>query len=313
MEKPYAVGAKAEKTRAGALTALLALLEGMRPRHWVKNGVVFAGLVFAQEMLNLPSVLISLGAFAIFCALSSSVYLINDIADLRNDAMHPTKRNRPLPSGRLSVGAAAWSAGALAIVGLVASDFINFPFFLLAAGYFALNLAYSFALKNMLILDVFSVAAGFVIRAAAGAEAIGVEISPWLLVCSLLLALFLALSKRRHELVLLSEAAESHRSILAQYSPYLLDQMIAVVTASTLVTYTLYTMWPDTVEKFGTRGMVYTVPFVIFGIFRYLYLVHRKEQGGSPERSLVLDAPMLINVVLWLLVSVIVLYSAGGR
>jgi 4-hydroxybenzoate polyprenyltransferase len=312
-KKPEAVSTKAETARHGTPRALLALLEGMRPRHWVKNGVVFAGLVFAQEMLNLPSVLISLSAFAIFCALSSSVYLINDIADMRKDAAHPTKRNRPLPSGRLSVGAAALWAGGLAAIGLGVSGLINLPFFLMAAGYFALNLAYSFALKNMLILDVFSVAAGFVIRAAAGAEAIRVDISPWLLVCSLLLALFLALSKRRHELVLLSEAAESHRSILAHYSPYLLDQMIAVVTASTLVTYTLYTMWPDTVQKFGTTGMVYTVPFVIFGIFRYLYLVHRREQGGSPERSLVLDIPMLVNVVLWLLVSVLVLYYFGGR
>jgi 4-hydroxybenzoate polyprenyltransferase len=299
--------------RASPLTVAIALLEGMRPRHWVKNGIVFAGLIFGQEMLDIKSALIGVGAFAIFCVLSSSVYLINDIADLEKDAAHPTKRKRPLPSGRLSVGAAAWWAGALAAAGLAASALTNFPFFLLAAGYFALNLAYSFVLKNVLILDVFSVAAGFVIRAAAGAEAIRVDISPWLLVCSLLLALFLALSKRRHELVLLNEAAESHRRILAHYSPYLLDQMIAVVTASTLVTYTLYTMWPDTVKKFGTHGMVYTVPFVIFGIFRYLYLVHRQEQGGSPEKSLISDLPMLINVALWLLVSVLVLYHVGGR
>jgi len=197
----------------------------------------------------------------------------------------------------------------LGAAGLAASYWINPGFLLLAVIYFTLNLAYSFVLKHVMILDVICVAVFFVLRAAAGAEAIAVRISPWLLICTILLALFLALSKRRHELVLLEAAASHHRRILAEYSPYLLDQMISVVTASTVVSYCLYTMWPETVAKFGTTNLVFTVPFVLFGIFRYLYLIHQKDEGGSPERIPFTDVPMIINLLLWLATVGIILYG----
>jgi 4-hydroxybenzoate polyprenyltransferase len=214
-------------------------------------------------------------------------------------------------SGRLSTLSAV--LGAIAFVAIAEGLWfpgMNWRFGALAGAYFALSLAYSFVLKNVVILDVFVVAAGFVIRAAAGAEAVNVAVSPWLLICAMLLALFLALSKRRHEMVLLGDAAAAQRATFSHYTPYLLDQMMAVVTASTVVCYCLYTMWPDTVDKFGTHNLVYTIPFVLFGVYRYLYLVHRAEQGGSPEKVLLTDVPMLADVVLWLVAVGVILYGA---
>jgi 4-hydroxybenzoate polyprenyltransferase len=234
---------------------------------------------------------------------------VNDLVDLERDRLHPTKRHRPLASGALPVSAAVVAAVVFGVGALVASFLLNAPFGWLALAYVALNLGYSFGLKHVVILDVFAVAIFFVIRAAAGAEAVQVKISPWLLICTILLALFLALSKRRHELVLLEASAGDHRRSLAEYSPYLLDQMIAVVTASTVVSYCLYTMWPETVTKFHTQSMVYTIPFVIFGIFRYLYLIHQKEEGGAPERILVSDVPMIANLLLWLGAAALILYG----
>lgn len=292
------------------MTALSAAVAALRPRQWIKNTFVFAGLIFAKRvsLADPHDLLVVLGAFGIFCALSSSVYLINDLADIERDRCHPVKCRRPLASGRLSPAAAVVMAIALGLGGLALAALVNPSFLLLAVAYFGLNLAYSFVLKHLVIVDVFSIAIGFVLRAAAGAEAIMVAISPWLLICTILLALFLALSKRRHELQLLEGEAVNHRGILAEYSPYLLDQMISVVTASTAVSYCLYTMWPDTVAKFGTSNLVFTVPFVLFGIFRYLYLIHQKDQGGSPERIMVGDPPMLINLLLWLAAVAIILY-----
>jgi len=286
-----------------------AAFEALRPRQWMKNTFVFAGLIFSENLGNRRDDLLVLAAFAIFCAISSSVYLINDLADIEQDRSHPTKCRRPLASGRLSPAAAVAMAALLGAAGLAASYWINPGFLLLAIIYFTLNLAYSFVLKHVMILDVICVAVFFVLRAAAGAEAIAVRISPWLLICTILLALFLALSKRRHELVLLEAAASHHRRILAEYSPYLLDQMISVVTASTVVSYCLYTMWPETVAKFGTPNLVFTVPFVLFGIFRYLYLIHQKDEGGSPERIPFTDVPMIVNLLLWLATVGIILYG----
>jgi len=286
-----------------------ALIEALRPRQWVKNGLLFAGLIFSKNLTNVADDLLVLGAFGIFCALSSSVYLINDLADIERDRVHPVKCRRPLPSGRLSPGVAVVMALALGVGGLAGGYLVHPAFLALAACYYVLNLAYSFLLKHLVIVDVLSIAIGFVLRAAAGAEAIQVEISPWLLICTVLLALFLALSKRRHELVLLEGTAGNHRRILEEYSPHLLDQMIAVVTASTVVSYCQYTMAAETVEKFGTSNLVFTVPFVLFGIFRYLYLVHQKDEGGSPERIPFTDPPMIANLVLWLVTVGIVLYG----
>jgi 4-hydroxybenzoate polyprenyltransferase len=285
-----------------------ALIEAMRPRQWVKNGVVFAGLVFGEKLREPHAAVIALGAFVIFCALSSSTYLFNDLCDAERDRQHPLKRNRPIASGRLSPAVALAVASVLVMAGLAASALVSRPFFFLATCYVLLGIFYSRWLKAVPILDVFAVAAGFVIRAAAGAEAVNVAVSPWLLVCTMLLSLFLTLSKRRHELVLMTDQAVAHRAALSHYTPYLLDQMISVVTASTVVCYCLYALWPETVEKFHTHNLVYTVPFVLFGIYRYLYLVHRAEQGDQPDKVLLTDIPMLVDVALWLAAVVLIIY-----
>jgi len=285
-----------------------ALIEALRPRQWLKNGVVFAGLIFSQNLRDVRLLGIAIAAFVLFCALSSSVYLINDIGDLERDRRHPLKRLRPLPSGRLPLGVAWGAAAALMALGLGLSFVLRLEFGLLGLAYYLLNLAYTYWLKHIAIVDVMAIALGFVIRAAAGAEAIAVQISPWLLICTIFLALFLALSKRRHELLVLEARAGDHRASLAHYSPYLLDQMMAVVTASTVISYCLYTMWPETVAKFHTHNLVYTTPFVIFGIFRYLYLVHQRAEGGAPEKIPLADGPMLVNLALWLAAVAAALY-----
>jgi len=291
-----------------------AFLRALRPRQWLKNGIIFAGIIFSQNLGDPKLDLLALWAFVLFCLLSSAVYLVNDLADLKRDRLHPTKRHRPLASGALPVGVGVVAAVVFGAGALAASFALNASFGWLAAGYVALNLSYSFGLKHVVILDVFAVAVGFVIRAAAGAAAIEVTISPWFLICTILLALFLALSKRRHELVLLDASAGQHRRSLTEYSPYLLDQMIAVVTASTVVSYSLYTMSADTVEKFGTQNLVYTVPFVLFGIFRYLYLIHQKDEGGAPEKIPVSDVPMIATILLWLATAGLILYGPfAGR
>jgi 4-hydroxybenzoate polyprenyltransferase len=286
----------------------IALLESMRPRQWTKNLFVFPAIVFAQRLSDEGAVVWTLAAFIIFCFLSSSVYIVNDIADAEQDRRHPTKRNRPIASGRLPVAIALPFSMLLAAFSIALAFAINRQFVLYAAAYLGLNLLYSFSLKHIVILDVLMVAIFFVLRAVAGAAAINAYISHWLLICTFLLALFIALSKRRHELVLLENNAASHRASLTEYSPYLLDQMIAVVTASTVMGYTLYTVDQDTVMKFGTDHLVYTVPFVVFGIFRYLYLIHQKGEGGDPDRIVVSDRPFLINFLLWAAVVVFAVY-----
>jgi 4-hydroxybenzoate polyprenyltransferase len=286
-----------------------ALINSMRPRQWTKNFIVFAGVIFAQRLDDRQALTDAFIAFALFCFLSSSGYLINDLLDAESDRRHPEKCRRPIASGLLSPAAAVSTAIILALAGLALAFWINRMLGFLALGYFILTTTYSFTVKHVVILDAMSIAVGFVIRAAAGAEAILVPISPWLLLCTFMLALFLALTKRRHELTLLENGATSHRPILAEYNTYLLDQMIAVVTASTLVCYSLYTLGPETVAKFHTHNLALTIPFVLFGIFRYLYLVHQKGEGGKPEKILVGDPPFIINMLLWLLVAVAVLYG----
>ncbi len=285
-----------------------ALLEAMRPRQWTKNVFVFAGIVFARRLFDVPALIVSLGAFALFCLLSGSVYLVNDVLDAEQDRQHPTKRKRPIASGRLSPGVAL--AAALLIAGLAVglSFTLTTAFAVIAIIYLALNLLYSSALKHIVILDVLSIAIFFVLRAAAGAAAISVPISHWLLICTILLALFVALSKRRHELTLLENNASAHRASLTEYTPYLLDQMIAVVTASTLMAYSLYTVDARTVHEVGSDRLMYTIPCVIFGIFRYLYLIHQKGEGGDPDRIIVSDRPFLINLVVWAAIAAAVVY-----
>jgi len=291
---------------------LIAILEAMRPRQWAKNLFVFAGLLFGQKLFTSRAAL-AVAAFAIFCALSGAMYLLNDVADREKDRLHPRKRDRPIASGRLSVSTALAAAVALLVVGLGAGVAISWPFAAVAAAYAALLTSYSVWLKHVVIVDVLVVAIGFVLRAAAGAVAIDVEISGWLLICTILLALFLALGKRRHEYLALGDAAAMHRPILAEYSAGLLDQMIAVVTASTVTAYALYTMSLETVAKFHTHLLPATLPFVLYGIFRYLYLLYRKQLGGNPSELFLHDGPLLVNTFLWFLVVLAIVYGPAVR
>lgn len=294
------------------MTFLRAAFVSLRPHQWTKNLLVFAALAFSKHLFEADALLRSLVAFVVFCGLSGAVYLVNDVADLERDRLHPRKKLRPLASGRIGPRPALATASVLAALCLPASSFLGRPFLVCALGYLMLNFAYSFRLKNAVILDVLAISLGFVLRAVAGAMAISVRISDWLLVCTFLLALFLALSKRRHELVSLSDGASDHRAILSEYSPYLLDQMISVVTASCLMAYCFYTMAPETLEKYQTDRLSWTIPLVLYGIFRYLYLVHQKEQGGSPTDVLLTDWPLLLDVALWAAVVVAIVYTAAG-
>jgi 4-hydroxybenzoate polyprenyltransferase len=286
----------------------LALLASLRPRQWVKNLFVFAGVIFSQQLLT-PRVWPALAAFAIFCGLSGAIYLFNDVADVDKDRLHESKRRRPIASGALPIGAAI-GFGVLLLAGCLAAAFRLSPAFgLVALFYGVLLTAYSLWLKHLVILDVLTVAVGFVLRAVAGAVAVDVEISGWLLICTILIALFLALGKRRHEYRSLTGDAAAHRPILAEYSESFLDQMISVVTASTVTTYALYTMSPETVAKFHTRLLPLTLPFVLYGIFRYLYLLYRRDLGGNPSDLLVTDRGLLLDALLWMLATLAIIYD----
>jgi len=284
------------------------ILKSMRPYQWTKNLFVFAPLIFSQNIFNAPYLFKTILAFAIFCLLSGAVYIWNDLRDIEEDKLHPVKSQRPLASGRLGKMPAAVAFALFSLVGLGCAVLLNSTFFILALVYLFLQILYSAWLKHVVILDVLLIAAGFLLRVSAGGVVILVDISEWLLICTFLLALFIALSKRRHELVFLKEIAGSHRPILQEYSPYLLDQMISVVTASTVVSYCLYTISEETVAKFGSSRLVCTVPFVLYGIFRYLYLIHKKGEGGSPEVLILKDKPFLAGILLWITSAVIILY-----
>jgi 4-hydroxybenzoate polyprenyltransferase len=288
------------------------LLISLRPHQWTKNSVVLAALIFAERLYHLPSLRLAGGGFVVFCVLSGAVYLVNDLVDLEGDRRHPVKRTRPLPSGALSPSVAKAAAVVLALAGLAGSLAIGERFAAVATLYYVAMMAYSLFLKHIVVVDVLVVAMGFVLRALAGAVAIDVAFSHWLLICTLLFALFLALAKRRQELTLLAGGAAEHRRILGEYSPYLLDQMIAVVTASTVVSYALYTLAPETISRFGTDRLVWTLPFVLYGILRYLYLVHQKEEGGNPTKVLLNDRPILVTVALWAATVVTLIYHGRG-
>ncbi len=245
----------------------------------------------------------------VFCALSGVVYLTNDVRDREADRLHPVKALRPVASGALQPGTALGAAAALGLVALAGAFWINTAFGLIAVAYVVLLSLYSVFIKHVVILDVLAVAGGFVLRAAAGAAAVGVAFSHWLLLLTLLLALFLGLSKRRAEIVSLASDARAHRRSLAEYSPYLLDQMIGVVTASTVLAYAFYTISPETILKFGTDRLLWTVPFPLYGIFRYLYLVHQRAGGGNPSDTLVEDRPILLCVALWGASVILILYG----
>jgi 4-hydroxybenzoate polyprenyltransferase len=286
---------------------IVEIFKSLRPQQWIKNFFIFAPVIFSRNLLNRPVVLKSAAAFAAFCLIASAHYIFNDIRDLEEDRLHPVKSKRPLASGRLKTGPAVLSCAVFAVLGLAVAAAINRGVLIISAAYFVLQVLYSLRLKHVVILDVFVVAAGFVIRVVAGGLAIEVAISSWLLICTMLLALFLAMGKRRHEIVLLEGNARNHRPILKEYNTDLLDQMISVVTASTLVAYCLYTISEETVAKFGTRKLIYTVPFVLYGIFRYLYLIYLKAEGGSPESLIIKDKPLLLDLFLWIVAAVLIL------
>jgi 4-hydroxybenzoate polyprenyltransferase len=281
----------------------------LRPGQWTKNLFVFAALVFAERLGDADAVLKAIIAFFVFCALSSTVYVLNDVLDREQDRRHPLKASRPIASGALDPTFALTAAALLGLAAMIVAWVLGRQFFHTAAAYLVLLSTYSAFLKHKVILDVLTIAAGFTLRAAAGAAAIAVPISHWLLVCTTLLALFIALSKRRHELTLLTEKAIDHRPILGDYTPYLLDQMISVVTASTLIAYAFYTISPETTAKFGTDRLSLTIPFPLYGIFRYLYLVHRRDLGGSPAELVINDRPLLLCVGLWGLSVIAVIYQ----
>jgi 4-hydroxybenzoate polyprenyltransferase len=287
-----------------------ALVASVRPRQWVKNLFVFAGVIFSHKLFT-PDAWLALAAFAVFCALSGVVYLLNDVADRERDRAHPVKRLRPIASGALSVPAAVTAALVLAGGALAAAAALGGSFLVTAVAYVTLLVLYSVWLKHVVIVDVLTVSSGFVLRAVAGAVAIDVEISGWLLICTILIALFLALGKRRHEYLTLDAEATRHRPILAEYSAALLDQMIAVVTASTVTAYALYTMSPETVAKFDTHLLPATLPFVLYGIFRYLYLLYRRQLGGNPSELFLNDRALILNTILWIVAVVAIIYGIG--
>ncbi len=285
-----------------------ALIAAMRPKQWTKNLVIFAGLVFSQNFFHLGFLKVSVLAFIAFCLNASSVYIINDIKDLEQDRLHPVKKFRPLPAGRISTRQAAFLSVILAVISLALAFWLNLHYGALLALYWVMMIVYSFALKHVVIVDIMIISAGFIIRAISGAVVLDVMISRWLLACAIFLSLFLILAKRRNEIVELGANASEHRAILDEYGERFLDQMIAVVAACTVISYVLYTVDPGTVQKFHTANLILTVPFVIYGIFRYLYLVYQKNMGGRPEMILLADRPLLLSVFLWVAVSVFILY-----
>jgi 4-hydroxybenzoate polyprenyltransferase len=284
------------------------LVVSLRPRQWTKNLLVFAGLLFSQGFRQPALVGRVLLAFLVFCALSGSMYLLNDVLDAERDRSHPQKRNRPVASGRLRPGLAMGTGVGLLVLAGAGAFALSPRLGIVAVVYAALLTAYSAGLKHVVILDALIIAAGFVLRALGGVVVIDAEFSHWLMLCTILLALFLTFGKRRHELLLLDEGAANHRPILSEYSPQFLDQMIAVVTASTLMAYALYTISPETAAKLGTTRLPLTIPFVLYGIFRYLYLLYRRDLGGNPSEHLLTDRALLLDVALWAGVVVALLY-----
>lgn len=285
----------------------VALLRALRPRQWVKNVFVFAALVFAGRLADPQALMRACGAFAVFCALSSAVYLINDVRDREADRLHPVKRRRPVAAGELAAGTASAASVVLAVAALFAAFRLSTGLGEAAAAYLVLNLAYSFGLKRVVILDVMMVATGFLLRAYAGARVLDVAISRWLVMCTGLLALFLGFVKRRQEIAVM-ERATGARPILREYSLPYLDQMIAIVTGATVVAYSLYAFSPEVAQKLGTEHLGLTIPFVLFGIFRYLYLVHQRGEGENPTAVMLTDLPMILDVVLWGIAVLVALY-----
>ncbi|MBN1402026.1 MAG: decaprenyl-phosphate phosphoribosyltransferase [Anaerolineae bacterium] len=292
----------------GRIAVLLALLKAMRPKQWAKNVFVFAGVFFDGKIFDLNMLLRSVAAFAIFCLLSSAIYLVNDLVDMDKDRLHPTKRNRPLASGTLPPGVAIVAASIMLIVCLPLAFIMNSGFGLIATIYSLVMVLYSFKLKHIVIIDVMTIAAGFVLRVLGGTTAVPVSrFSPWLYVCTTLLALFIAVNRRSHELALLEEKANHHRASLEDYTPEFLNDMTSLVTATALVAYSFYTFSAPNLPE--NHSMMLTIPFVMYGIFRYLYLIRVKGLGGAPEDLFLSDRPLLLSGLLWALTAGLVIYA----
>ena len=295
------------------------LFLALRPTQWTKNAIVLAAFFFALGDHSLGTLPLglgvrALGAALLFCLVSSAVYLMNDLGDLAADRLHPLKRLRPIAAGRVPAAAAYRAATSLALLGIVGGWLLEPRVGLALAAYLVMQLAYTVWLKKIALVDLLVIAAGFVLRAMTGALAVRVPISPWLLLCTFLLALFLGLCKRRHEKRLLDDpSATRHRAVLEQYDTALLDPLIAISASCTILAYAVYTLWPDTVAKFHSHGLGFTIPFVVFGIFRYLDLVYRHGRGGRPEKLLLTDAPLLIDIALFALSVLGVIALASTR
>ena len=279
----------------------------LRPQHWIKNGFVLAPLLFSGQAFQLDAATRAVAAFVAFCLAASAVYAFNDVIDRAEDLAHPVKRNRPVAAGRIGPGEAVGVSLALAALALAGAGLLGLAPLGWIATYLVLNLAYSLWLKHQVLLDVFAIASFFLLRLLAGAAAIRVHPSVWLLLCGGLLALYLGFAKRRHELLVLGDASPSHRSVLAHYSAPFLDQIAAVLLAVTIVSYLMYSLTSDTALKVGSEALSYGVPFVLYGVFRYLYLVHRRDLG-SPTETVVTDRPLMAAVLLWLLYNAVVIY-----
>ena len=282
------------------------LLVSTRPKQWIKNGFVFAALVFASKLSHPDLVVRTIVAFALFSMLSATVYLVNDAVDAPADRLHPLKARRPIAAGRVPVRLAVGIAIATGLTALVLSVLLDFRFGLIAAGYLALSAAYTFYFKHLVLIDVFAIAGGFVLRAAGGAAVIHVQMSPWLYLCTILLSLFLGFGKRRHELLLLEETARGHRRNLEEYTGPLLDDLINIVAGATIIAYSLYTFFASAVPQ--NHAMMVTIPFVLYGVFRYLLLVNRTDVAGSPEEAVWRDKPLLADLVLWAATAATVLH-----
>lgn len=284
------------------------LFFSLRPKHWIKNFFIFLPLIFGKKLFLFPDNLYALFAFFLFCLAASAVYLTNDIVDIKKDKLHPAKRLRPIASGKVSVRTAQITALMMGLLTIVVSFFLDIRFGLVIITYFIFNILYSKFLKDIVIVDVFCLAGFFYLRIIAGAVIADVVISNWILFMTALLALFLGFNKRRQELKLLEKKASSHRRVLTHYNAYFIDQMIPVITSSIVVVYMLYTVDARTVTQFGTNHLIYSIPFVYYGIFRYLYLIHKKRQDGDPVRILMSDRKMQVNLVLWAAICVLVIY-----
>lgn len=288
-------------------SSIIYIIETLRPRQWVKNFLIFAGLIFSQNLFNPEKFLYSLLAFLLFCLVSGIVYTVNDIIDLPYDKVNPLKSKRPLASGRLKVSYARLAVAILLPLSLIGSYLLHRRFFMVVAGYILLQILYTLYIKDIPILDVLSISFGSLLRVVAGTVVIDVSISSWLIICTILLALLLALSKRRYELINLEDAGVK-RKVLKDYDLQLLDQMINITTSSVLIAYTLYTMSQRTIERFDTSDLLFTVPFVLYGLFRYLYLIYRRGFGESPEEAFIIDKPLMIDIILWIIMVFVIIY-----